>query len=132
MSNVDEDKLNLTNVRFPNGVTFRRAEAWDGNYIFFCNDCDKAGVSWNYTVSREEMATSYPYEGKQHFYSSLYKHAELHNPLCKRLEKMLIAKSPIYKVDGHFFYSDSDINMELPTIEEIKKKKKPRRMIRLR
>ena len=132
-----ENELNLTNVRFPYGVTFRRVEAWDGNYLFICNDCAKVGVSWNYTISRTEMETfRYP-EGRGHLFSSLYKHAKLHNPLCKRLEEIILARVPIYKVEynvdghSHSFYSNGD-DMQLPTVEEIKKKKKPKRMIRLR
>jgi hypothetical protein len=122
-----EDKLSLTNVRFPNGVTFRKAETWDGNYIFICNDCAKVGVAWNYTVSRAELATRYDREE----YISLYKHADLHNPLCKRLELMVIAKNPVIRLN--YDYDAINDKIIIPDIEEIPVLiKKPKRMFRLR
>jgi hypothetical protein len=135
MSNIDSTDHNIDGILFPNNVTFRTAQDYQRNgYIYICRNCENVGLPWRFTVYKSDFETR-TYDNKEYIISNLYKHAELHNPLCRRLENMLLSNSRIYKVEYNGEYlMPPDPKLEWPNYEELvrKSKSKPRRMIRLR
>ncbi len=121
--------IKIDNVRFPNGVRFRKAESFENDTIvIFCENCERVGFRWNYSYTRLMSVSGQ--ERKEEVLGALYKHAELHNSLCQRFENMIKDNRPIYHIhyqDGVYTVDNSDM-----TYTEIDDKPKPksRRMIR--